>query len=451
MGNAALLLFSSLILCLALLYFWRKCPDLDVIDIYLVYITLHFGVYPFIRGLCPGKGVVYDTANHNSLVVGMVFLQVMLIVIIIKVIFAYFPREIKQYLRVKLLIENCARVNNFIVFSIFGLLVLTQIISYFKYGIKSHMLADDFAKIGKDLPYWLTSVRAIYNYIVLSLFIVLASKLSMSKNRSRLWMASLMMLFPFAAYWGRKAFVNLIVIGAIILVVRSKDKIFQFKYLKIAALMILSFFIVSNMYLTYRPKLQVVGVSFSSLENPVSAALNFNATLVNLKDRPGTWEFSYLVFDEQMKESRSVTTNGKITLEGFKSAIPRLFWPGKKFRMTSEVIAEEYKADLKDVSLGSNIFGIAQSEFGYFSIVVVPLAIISIMLMTALLLKITFNFPEFFWLISATILNFLIYIEENQSEMFSMLRNIIIIMLVFSLFSMARKILKRQNILIESS
>lgn len=451
MGNAALLLFSALILGLALLYFWRKCPDLDIIDIYLVYITLHFGVYPFIRGLSLGKGVVYDTANHNSLVVGMVFLHVMLIVIIIKVIFAYFPREIKQYLSVKLLIEQCARVNNFIIYSIFGVLLLTQIVSYFKYGVKSHMLADDFAKIGKDLPYWLTSVRAIYNYIVLSLFIVLASKLAMSKNRSSyLWIASLMMLIPFAAYWGRKAFVNLIVIGAIILIVRSQDKIFQLKYLKIAALMIISFFIVSNMYLTYRPKLQVLGVSFSSLENPVDAALNFNATLVNLKDRPGTWEFNYLVFDKQLKESRSVTTNGKITLEGFKSAIPRFFWPGKKFQMTSEVIAEEYKADLKDVSLGSNIFGIGQSEFGYFSIVVVPLAIISIMLMTALLLKITFDYPEFFWLISATILNFFIYIEENQSEIFSMLRNITIIMLVFSLFLMARKILKRPNILIES-
>jgi hypothetical protein len=451
MGNAALLLFSSLILCLALLYFWRKCPDLDVLDIYLVYITLHFGVYPFIRGLSSGEGGIYDTANHNPLVVGMVFLHIMLIVIIIKVVFAYFPREIKQYLSVKLIIEQCAKVNNYIVFALFGLLVLTQIISYFKYGIKSHMLADDFAKIGKDLPYWLTSVRAVYNYVVLSIFIVLASKLSMSKNRSRYWwMASLLMLFPFAAYWGRKAFVNLIMIGAIILVVRSQDKIFKFKYLKIAALMILSFFVVSNMYLTYRPKLQVVGVGFSSLENPVSAALNFNATLANLKGRPGTWEFNYLVFDKQMKESKNVTTNGKITLEGFKSAIPRIFWPEKKFQMTSEVIAEEYKANLKDVSLGSNIFGIAQSEFGYFSIVVVPLVIISIILMTALLLKTTSNYPEFFWLISATIINFLIYIEENQSEIFSLLRNIIIIMLLFSFFLIARKILKRQNILIES-
>jgi hypothetical protein len=439
MGNAPLLLFSSLVLCLALLYFWKKCPDLDLIDIYLVYIALHFGIYPFIRGLYSGKGVVYDTANHNPIAVGMVFLQIILIVIIMKVIYAYFPPEIKQYLKVKMLIEHCARVNNFLIFSIFGLLVLTQIIAYFKYGIKAHILPHEFNNIGKDLPYWLTSVMAVYNLIVLSVFIVLASKAAVSKDRSRYWwMTSVIILLPFGAYYGRKTFVNLIVLGAIVLLVTSEQKIFKFKYIKFAALMILSFFMMSDMYLTYRPQLQAVG-SFGDLENPITAALNFNATLENLKGRPGTWEFDYLVFDRQMKGPGRVTTNGKVSLEGLKSAIPRIFWPGKKFRMTSEVLAEEYKANLDDVSLGSNMFGIAQSEIGYISIIVVPLTILAIMLMMAGLMKMTRNYPEFFWLFSVSILYYIIYIEENQSEIFSFLRNIIAIMTVFIFYLMINK------------
>lgn len=447
MENAGLLLYSSLVLCLAMLYFWKKCPDLDVIDIYIVFIALHFGIYPFIRGLYSGRGVVYDTANHNPIAVGMVFLHIILIVIILKVVYAFFPPEIKQYLSVKTLIEQCVKVNNFIVFSIFGFLALTQVIGYLKYGIKSHILLEQFIKIGKDLPYWLTSVMTIYNYTVLSVFLVFCSKAAKSKDWSRYWwMAATIMVLPFAAYYGRKAFVNIIVIGAIIWLVNSQEKIFQFKYLKITTFMILGFFVMSNIYLTYRPNLQIVGASLSKLENPITAALNFNATLENLKGRPGTWEFSYLVFDRQMKAPERVTTNGKISLEGCKSAIPRFFWPGKKFQMTSEVLAEKYKANLEDVSLGSNIFGIAQSEFGYFSIIVVPLTILAIFFTMAGLMKMTLDYPEFSWLLSVSLLNFIMYIEENQSEIFSFLRNIIAIMAVFLFYILINRIVTNLRI-----
>ena len=432
MGNVLLLLFSTLLICLAALYFNRKWPDIDVIDIYIIFIVLHFGIYPFIRGLHLESGVIFDSYNYNPLAIILVFVQLLLIVIIIKMVSKYFPAKNNNCLKIKTLIGQWASVNNFIIISLYSFLIIFQFISYFKYGVKSHILPSDFDKIGKDLPYWFMSVRTTYNFLTLSVIIVLASKASLSEDRRRyVWLALIIIFLPFVAYFGRKAFVNAAVMGAIIWLVNNEKRLFQLKNLKIATLLVLSFFIASNLYETYRSNLHLVGVSLKKLENPISAALNFKATLNNLKIRPGTWEFSYLVLDRQMKGPGKVTTNGKITEEGFKSAIPRLLWPGKNFQITTEVLADAYNAKIDDVSIGTNIFGVAQAELGYFSIIVVPLTILLIIIIMAGLLKMTANYPVFLWLFSVNFLNFFMYIEENQSEISFMLRNIIILMALF--------------------
>jgi len=440
MGNFSLLLFSSLLLCLTLLYFKIKWPDLEVIDIFIIFVSLYFGVYPFIRGLYFGKGVIFDSANNNPWAVCLVFLQIILLIIIILVGYRYLPDKIKNYLKLKTLIERWARVNNAVVFLLLGLLILFQLISYFKYGVKSHILLPDFARIGKDLPYWLTSMRTIYNSLILSIVIVLASKMSLAKFWARyFWLAAIILILPLAGYFGRKGFVNAVVMVAIIWLITNEKNLFKLKNLAIAALCVLSFFISSNLYQTYRPNLQGVGISLSELENPITAALNFNATLKNLKERAGTWEFNYLIFDRQMRDPAK-GTKGQITLESLKNVTPRILWPGKKFRTPPEILAEALNAEQDDVSLGTNIFGIYQSDFGYFSMIIVPLIILSIMLLMAVLIKVTFKYPIFVWLLSVTMLIPFINIEENAPEVFLMLRYVIGIITVFLLYCLVEKI-----------
>ena len=416
-GNALLLLCSSMLLCLTILYLKRKWPDIDAIDVYIIFIALHFGVYPFIRGLYVEEGFIFNSFNNNLLIIGIIYLQILLIIIIMRAISEYLPAEIKKYLKIKTMIELWSRVNEFVLLSLYSLLILFVVISYLKYGVKAHISHDEYLEIGKDLPYWLTSVRTIFNYLVFCVFIVLVSKASMSESLSRyFWIVLIIFFLPFVAYFSRKTFANAVVVAALIWLVRNEENTFQFKYLKIAALMMFSFIVMSNIYQTYRPVLQSVSVSLRQLENPITAALNFKATLQNLKIRPGTWEFNYLVLDKQMRGPEKVTTNGKITWEGFKSTIPRILWPGKKFQMTSEVMADKYKAKLEDVSLGSNIFGVAQSEIGYYSIIIVPLTIILIIVIMAGLMKLTSNYPVFYWFLSINLLNLFMYVEENQPE-----------------------------------
>ena len=54
----------------------------------------------------------------------------------------------------------------------------------------------------------------------------------------------------------------------------------------------------------------------------------------------------------------------------------------------------------------------------------------------------TMNYPTFLWLFSGNILFFLVNIEENGNEIFYMLRNIGLILLIFYGYLMANKIIK---------
>ena len=135
-----------------------------------------------------------------------------------------------------------------------------------------------------------------------------------------------------------------------------------------------------------------------------------------------------------------MTTNGKLTLEGLKSAVPRFFWPNKQFAFVDDILSELYNVNPKEIDIGKNLFGVGQVDFGYYSIIIVSLILLFIIYLLGFLVKITTPYPTFLWLLSGNIIFFLINIEENGNEIFIMLRNIIIIMILFAIYLISRKI-----------
>ena len=162
-GNISLLLFSFLFILIVTFYLFKKWPDLDVIDLYIIFVGLHFGLSPFIRGLHFGADVIFDFRNSNPLAIGLVFLQVLIVLVIIRVFSLYFCANLMNYLKIRNLISLWYQTNKYVLFLIYFWLILFQFISYYKYGVITYISPDDFAKFGKDLPYWFTSMRTIYN------------------------------------------------------------------------------------------------------------------------------------------------------------------------------------------------------------------------------------------------------------------------------------------------
>jgi hypothetical protein len=423
------------------IYLVKKWPDLDIIDLFIIFVLLHFGLTPFIRGLYFGRDIVFDFRDGNPLPIALVFGHILIIMVIIRIVSQYFPAYLNNYLKVRYLLQQWGYINKYFLFLIYIGLIMFPLFSYYNYGVKTYIFPEDYEKIGANLPYWFNSVRTIYSSIAFGIFLGLFGNLVKSEKRQQfLWDSVTIIFIIVVTMYGRRFFFNMIAVGVIFWFVYKKEYIFRLRYLTVGLIVIGAFFLFSNIYQSYRNVLFTVGeVKANKLENLFSAALDFNSTLHNLQIRAGTWEFNYLVLDQQMGKS-GMTTNGSLTCEGIKSAIPRIFWPGKHFCLIDDFLANFYKVEKKDVNIAKNIFGMVQLDYGFYSIIIVPMVVLMIIVMMGFLVSITIKYPTFLTMITGNIIYYLINLEENGNEIFFMIRNVFIILILLGLYSLARKI-----------
>ena len=233
----------------------------------------------------------------------------------------------------------------------------------------------------------------------------------------------------------------MIVIWVICWLLFNKESIFRLRYVIATLLLVVGLFIFSNIYQTYRSEIFFTEgkVDTKKIENPFSAAMNYHSTIHNFQMRAGTWEFNYLVFNQQINKS-GMTTNGNLTWEALKSSIPRFFWPGKHFRLIDNYLAEFFRVKKEDINIAKNIFGLAQLDFGYLSIIIVPAVILIIMGVMGVVVSKTSEYPIFLMLFTGNILWYLINLEGNGNELFYMFKNTIIILLLYGLYIFIDKI-----------
>jgi hypothetical protein len=403
---------------------------------------LHFGLVPFIRGLYFGKDIVFDFRYSNLLAIALVFGHILVILLIIRGLLVFFPPKFKDCLKVNYLIQKCGCANNYILLIVYACLVLFPIISYFVYGVKPYILPEDFEKIGKSLPYWFTSLRTIYNYIAFWVCLGLFGKIVISKKWPQiLWSMLTVILVLAVTIYGRRFLLDMIVVLVIFWSVYNRESIFRWRYIVISLLLVGVSFIFSNIYQTYRGDFlfKEGNINVRKIENPFLAALRYNSTIHNFKLRAGTWEFNYLVFNQQINES-GMTTNGKLTWEAFKSSIPRGFWPDKQFILIDDYLANFFKVQKRDVNIAKNLFGITQLDFGYCSIIIMPMILLLLIGIYSVIVIKMVNYPTFMILFAGNIIWYLINFEGNGNEMFFMLRNILVILLLFGFYILAFKI-----------
>jgi len=440
-GNVTILICSFVFISILTIYLVKKWPDLDIIDLFIIFVLLHFGLTPFVRGLYFGKDIVFDFRDSNPLSIALVFGHILIIMVIIRLVSRYFPPYFENYLKVRYLLQQWGHINKYFLFLIYICLIMFPLISYYNYGVRTYIFPEDYEKIGANLPYWFNSIRTIYNYIAFGIFLGLFGNLVKSEKRQQfLWAIVTIIFILVVTMYGRRFFLNMIAVGVIFWFVYKKEYIFRLRYLTVGFILIGAFFLFSNIYQSYRQALFTVGeVNPKKLENIFSAALNFNSTIHNLQIRAGTWEFNFLVLDQQMDKS-GMTTNGSLTWEGIKSAIPRIFWPGKHFCLIDDFLANFYKVKKIDVNIAKNIFGMAQLDYGFCSIIIVPMVILLTIVVMGCLISMTIKYPTFLTMITGNIIYYLINIEENGNEIFFMIRNVFILLILLGLYSLARKI-----------
>ena len=208
-GNISILICSFVFICVVSYYLFKIWPNIDVLDLYIIFVLFHFGVYPFVRGLHFGRDVILDLSDGNPIVIGLIFIHVLLILMVIKIIYRYFPYSFVECLKITNLIQKWSLINKFILFFMYAFLIFFQIFSYYKYGIKTYILPDDFARIGKDLPYWFTAIRTVYAPLTFLVCIGLISSLLKSQGYYKyIWLITTLAFLPVVLLYGRRFFLS---------------------------------------------------------------------------------------------------------------------------------------------------------------------------------------------------------------------------------------------------
>jgi hypothetical protein len=268
-GNISILICSSLFLGILTIYFSKRWLELDVIDLYIIFVGFHFGVYPFIRGLYFGKDVIFDFRNSNPLVIALIFLQVIIILATIRVGSFYLLKKYIKLLKLRNLLLSWQNIDKYVLGMFYLCLILFPFFSYFQYGVRTYIMPKDFARIGNHLPYWFTSIRTIYNVLAFCTVIGLCSQMiNFHKYQRYLWILLTIIFVPIVTIFGRRYFINIIVVATIFWFAYQERYIFRLKYLVVALGLFCVFFLFSNFFEAYRNILQTVGqVNSSNYKN----------------------------------------------------------------------------------------------------------------------------------------------------------------------------------------
>lgn len=419
--NFIIITASLALLISILVYSYYKTQRYSIIDLYFVFVGIHFGISPFIKAL------LQDYSMDNPLAIILTFLQIYIIMGVIAVISAYLPGCLSNAIEIRYLIEQWARISLFSLCALLIIILLIPVIGYWKYNVIANVDHGELARIGKKLPYWYSSILMLLIYLIFCCFIGFSVKLLEARGWARrLLVIPLLLLVATGAIYGRREIFNLTLLGIILWFTTTGRSIFKLRYLTILIAMTGALFIFSNIYQSYRGTLQsLTQAKLGEVKNPFSAALDGRATLENIKRRPAPWEFNYAIIFGQLNGKDRDVPYGVLFRQGIKNSIPGLFWQNKTIESLNDMVARRF--GLPVIDYAKNNFGFAQADFGYFSIVLMPLVIIMIFITMALVVNLTKSQPILLLLLSGLILNYLINIEQDAVELFVVYRDILLL------------------------
>lgn len=421
----------------ALLFCRKEWSQFDIVDLYILFVGMYFGAYSLVKAL------LVDYSIYNPWIIIIVFSQIIVVLAIILIIWRQVPKAFRQALEIKQLLREWSKCNKYFIILSLAILIAIQAFGYVEYNIFSHVDHHRLSLIGRPLPYWFSSSLVFFNDFAFCIFIAVSAKIITTDGHvEKLWLIPLTILFLIASFYGRRSLISLVIIGTIIVFLSQGKELFKLKYFKILPILLLAIIMFSNLYQTYRAILQSQGqtnllqyesqgrINPNHLKNPLRAAFDFTATLKNISYRTTAWEFNYLIFDLQSIEKVPLQL-GRLSWQSLKNSIPKVFWPNKEIIPFINSIAKLYTIPYRDYEKNNFIF--AQLEVGYFSIIVLPIFMVTLFILMGGTVIITRKHPILLLMLSGLVINYLINIEQNPDDVFILIRNMILCCCVYSL------------------
>jgi hypothetical protein len=377
----------------------------------------------------PKRNGIKDLSTVNSGPAVLSLLLVMVTVGATWLISRILPIKLRRTLQMRYLLAQWLNVDGRIVLLLLGAISVFQLYSYQHFGILAvstiPVSLNTLYSPVPDLPYWFTSAMSFLTPLAFCLFIAVTLKVLASRAGKRVfWIIVLVTVVTLVTVWGRREVFYLVYMFFVLWsITKTRNLISPMNgFLLLLALPLLVAF--SNIFLTYRSNtLAKLGVS------GISSATNLDATLGNLQDRMSMWQLNYMIIDEQIHYYGLDIPYGDMLWQGLKNTIPSILWPGKIVSDLDTLMAYQYMLPVTDYP--TNNFAMMQADFGYLSVILLPLLLLFVFFSAVLLIQASSRHPTLLWLLSGYFIHYLLRIEADYAEWFVLYRNLLTVTIVY--------------------
>jgi hypothetical protein len=154
-----------------------------------------------------------------------------------------------------------------------------------------------------------------------------------------------------------------------------------------------------------------------------------DTTLGNLQERMSMWQLNYMIIEKQIYYYGLDIPYGDLLWQGLKNTIPSILWPGKIVTDLDTLMAYQYMLPLTDYP--TNNFAMMQADFGYLSVILLPLQLLFVFFSAALLIQASRRHHTLLWLLSGYFIYYLLRIEAQYSDWLILYRNILMVTIVY--------------------
>jgi hypothetical protein len=447
-SNLTLLVCALFILGLAFLFGRLRWSRIDLVDVYILMVSIFFGVYTLV------DAVVKDFSWVNPFLAASVLLLVVATVGITWLVSRMLPIRLQRTLQIRYLMTQWLRVDGKVILALLGVTILFQLYSKQRFGLfASHdlfFLLAERQELGITLPYWYTSAASLLIGLVFCTFVAVTVKVFTSQARTRAyWMIALVTVMLVATLYGRRVTWYLVFVFCILWYIAKERNLFSPRSGLLALIVLPILVVFSNIYLGYRAAASIpMNAASNNSELSVSgvyrAAANMDATLSTLGERMAMWQFNYFILHAQIKHHGLDIPYGDLLWQGFENTIPRVLWADKTFYYLDTMVARLY--EIPNTDYPTNNFAMAQADFGLLSLIVLPLVLFFVFLSMALLIRATRSHPTLLWLVSAFFLLYLLSIEGDYADIFLIYKSMFILVFTYSVMYLFTQALRRTQL-----
>ncbi len=426
MNDFSIISLSILLMTVVFLTAYFKKENYDILDLYCFMIALFFGAYTLIDRLF---GIYFISDIYISTVV---YLQIFLTILLLYCLVSFLPNSLKEFIKFKNLLIFFSRVDKKAVLLLSFLSISIDLYIFGTYGFLTYV-GEELAQLDLGVPNWVGPLKSINWNIRFSLLMLIINFINYKKvGYFSIYTLIILPMLALQFVEGRRAMIELITLIFIFWTIHKNSSPYLLRRAPYALLILIMLFFASNVFQTYRTSLfSIEGIAGESdqVASFGEALTNSDSTIENLTLRTPMWRLNYEIMKNQL-DNPSDIYYGYMMYRQFLNTVPSFLQKNKEVIATEELTSQIYNmSSLQSVTFSddfpTNDFASYQTDFGFFSIILIPLVFI-ILILIGYFAYFFMKSKIFSSLIILLIIQFLIKIE-NGYNLPVLLRDIILI------------------------